>query len=465
MLPPTAVVRSAVEAVFWPGVASQPGASLLAMQFQLAQSEWWDAARLRGHQLVQLAAVLGHACEQVPWYRDNPCYREALAAGLDDEAFASLPLVTRAEAHDLAHHLHAGKWPAGHGRLVNSHTTGSTGTPLMVKSTELVSLFFSSLVLRDHLWWRRDFSAKAAVIRGRIEDTTAPCWLPGAGEALITGPMAMLNIRHPVSAQAAWLQRENPAYLCSPASNLYALARHCAANAVRVPGLREARVYGEVPAADLAETVHAAWGAKVSDIYSAEEMGTIALQCPLGGGYHVQAESVLLEVLDEHGRPCPPGAVGRVVLSTLNNFAMPLLRYAIGDYAEVGTACACGRGLPVLSRILGRRRNMLRLPAGDARWPRLGTRAWSEFPAIRQLQVAQLSLTRLEVRLVADPVLDEPARKALTAHLRETLEWPHAIDIVNRSSISRGHELKYEDFVNEMDTASPAVDTQGRQPR
>jgi phenylacetate-CoA ligase len=59
-------------------------------------------------------------------------------------------------------------------------------------------------------------------------------------------------------------------------------------------------------------------------------------------------------VLDQRGNPRGPGEVGRVVVTPLNNFAMPLIRYELGDTAEVGAPCACGRGLPVLTRILDR---------------------------------------------------------------------------------------------------------------
>src|SRR6185295_14515719 len=99
------------------------------------------------------------------------------------------------------------------------------------------------------------------------------------------------------------------------------------------------------------------WGVGVVDVYSSEECGQIALQCPEHEQYHVQSESVLVEVLDDEGRPCAPGTIGRVVLTTLQNFAMPLIRYDIGDFAEPGPACPCGRALPVLTRIVGRVRN------------------------------------------------------------------------------------------------------------
>ena len=63
--------------------------------------------------------------------------------------------------------------------------------------------------------------------------------------------------------------------------------------------------------------------------------GIIALQCPSGGLYHLQSESVHVEILDEAGRPCAPGEIGRVIVSPLHNFAMPLLRYESGDYAPI----------------------------------------------------------------------------------------------------------------------------------
>jgi phenylacetate-CoA ligase len=63
---------------------------------------------------------------------------------------------------------------------------------------------------------------------------------------------------------------------------------------------------------------------------------------------------IYAEILDDADRPCAPGEVGRVVVSTLHNYAMPLFRYDLGDLAEVGPPCECGRTLPVLNRIVGR---------------------------------------------------------------------------------------------------------------
>src|SRR5690606_29109428 len=118
--------------------------------------------------------------------------------------------------------------------------------------------------------------------------------------------------------------------------------------------LKSVLTQSELASRHLRERLRAIWGASLTDTYSASEVGVMALQCPHSGQYHVQSEVALVEVIDAAGRPCAPGEMGRVVVTPLHNFAQPLFRYDIGDLAEVGEACACGRGLPTLARIIGR---------------------------------------------------------------------------------------------------------------
>ncbi len=102
--------------------------------------------------------------------------------------------------------------------------------------------------------------------------------------------------------------------------------------------------------------IEAAFGVPARDVYACPEAGFLASPCPQGHGLHVHAEHVLLEVLDEHDRPCLPGQAGRVVLTTLHNSLTPLVRYETLDEAIPGpTACPCGRGLPLLAKVWSKR--------------------------------------------------------------------------------------------------------------
>ncbi len=178
-----------------------------------------------------------------------------------------------------------------------------------------------------------------------------------------------------VDDQLAWLVRERPDYLLTHPTILDRLLRHSAETGVKPAGLKQVLTLSEILPPGLRDLCHELWGASIRDTYSSREVGYLALQCPEAQHYHLQSETVLVEILDAQGRRCAPGEVGRVVATPLHNVAMPLLRYDLGDYAEVGAevgaeggtdagdACRCGRGLAVVRRILGRRQNMLRLPA------------------------------------------------------------------------------------------------------
>ena len=131
----------------------------------------------------------------------------------------------------------------------------------------------------------------------------------------------------------------------------------------------------------------------------------------------------------------------------LEYFAMPMLRYVIGDYAEVGGPCSCGRGLPVLSRVLGRTRNMLILPSGRRIWPLLEGALFTDVAPVSQFQIVQHSHSLLEVRLVVSRPVTPAEEDALGAMIRHHLEHPYTIAFTYPASIARGPGGKYEDFI------------------
>ena len=96
--------------------------------------------------------------------------------------------------------------------------------------------------------------------------------------------------------------------------------------------------------------------APVSLGYGLNEIGIIAACCPETGRYHVHDEHCLIEIVDDENRPVAAGEFGRILVTTLTNFAMPLIRYDTGDIAEaLDGPCPCGRTLPSFGEVPGRR--------------------------------------------------------------------------------------------------------------
>lgn len=350
----------------WPAQLDPSAAALLALQYQLEQTEWWTAEALREAQLNQLGTLLRHAYETIPFYR-----KRLSAVGyqpkkpLTAEIFARIPLLQRSEIQTQGKALLSQNVPPAHGRVTSGVSSGSMAHPITYFGTALTSFFRQAFALREHVWHGRDVMRRSASILVGLDDAVAPTWGPPASMVFPTASSATLSIRTAVPVQLEWLAKHEVEYLLTYPSNVRALAEASLAGKVQLKRLLEVRTLGEMVDQDLRELCRQAWGVGLVDSYRAREVGYLALQCPNHEHYHVQSENLLVEVLDENDNPCEVGAIGRVVVSTLNNFAMPLIRYALLDRAEVGAPCPCGRGLPVLKRILGRQRNKANFPGDE----------------------------------------------------------------------------------------------------
>lgn len=445
-------LKSSLAGLTWPPLPSGPAASLLAMLRFLDESQWWASARLLEDQLRQAGTLLAHVRNSSPFFAER--MKSFGTGGLSLETWQELPLLSRADIQDAGDSLFCRNVPPEHGEVFSTTTSGSTGQPVTIRGTGLTRFFWNALTLRDHHWHRRSVEGRHAIIRvfdfPAENGLTKPDWGAPFNEVYTTGPSSLISLLVDVSKQAEWLKRENPHYLLTYPSNLKALLELFDQSGSGLPNLLQVRTIGETLSQDISGACRSVWGVPVVDLYSSQEVGYIAMQCPDGGCYHAQSESLLVEVLDESGRPCGPGQVGQVVVTALHNFATPLIRYAIGDYAEVAKPCSCGRGLLPLKRILGRRRNLLSLPNGERFWPIFGTRTFRDIsPAIRQYQVVQTALDRLEVRLVTDETLTADIEMRLRKLVVRTVGYPLEVDFTYPREI-RMPAGKYEEFRSEV---------------
>ena len=446
------IPKSGRSGIYWPAMPRHVDASVLALQHQFEQSQWWPAETLLQYQLRQLEFLLAHAVRTVPHYRRRLTVMKGVRrGGLTPDVWAKIPILKRSEIQEVGDGLISRRPPKDHGRLRDIKTSGSTGRPIRVKGTDVTGLFFAALNLRYHLWHGRDFSGKVACIRNlnqkqaqAAKNGKPTAWVPGYR----SGPMYFFSINRPISEQMDWLVAQDADYLLTFPSNLMALLRHSADSGIKPAKLSQVATMSETLDPAVRESCMRVWNATLSDAYSSEELGMIAFQCPENTHYHLQAESLFVEILDEEGALCAPGQVGRIVVTDLHNFAMPLIRYEIGDYAEVGEACSCGRGLPVLNRIVGRTRNMLTLPTGDKIWPSFPENQMMPIAPIRQFQIVQLSLEKVSARFAIARALTEDEEQRLKEFLIGCLGHSFELDLVYVDEIPRPAGGKYEDFVS-----------------
>lgn len=447
--------RSSVAGIAWPGILPPKASQLQGLLWQLQQSEWLPPEEIRRNQYAQASRLASHAAATVPFYRERLAAAGIpLGRPLTPEQWRAIPLLRREDIQDQGNALASRPPPADHGEAAPVSTSGSTGKPVTVQTTGVSQLFWSAITLRDHLWHGRDLTQKFAAIRKIKGHNTRErrssdfaTWGSPVSDVFHCGSGTLLSINTAIEEQLKWLQEEQPAYLLSYPTSLKELIDLCRKTGERVPGLRQVRTMAEIVSPELRRQCHEVLGVGIADMYSSQECGYFALQCPGHDHYLVQAETVLLEVIDDSGAPCRPGQTGRVVVTPLVNFAMPLLRYEIGDYATVGGASPCGRGLPVLKRILGRVRNMLVRPDGGKIWPAFGTKTLMKAAPVRQYQFVQQDRTTVEARIVLWRPASANEEAALVQHILDNL--PEGMEVVLRyvDDIPRSEGGKYEDFV------------------
>jgi phenylacetate-CoA ligase len=425
------------------------------MQVEFEISQWWDSKRILACQLAQLPNVVVHAAKTTPFYKRRLEAALTLSEGRDLSlsTFRQIPILTRSEFQDAGDSIQSTAVPASHGGVHTIRTSGSTGEPLSLKGTQVTAMFQNAMKLRLTLWQRQDFSQKSLAFRTMKPGESVERIPPRTSGSLVSfGGSVKVSMAQPASTLLEIMKEENPAYLTVHPSVLKELLYISRVRGYQPANLKAVSTLGEILYPELRERCEHQWNVKVIDNYSCMEFGVLALQCPEHRHYHVQSECSLIEVLRPDNTPCEPGEVGKTVISSLNNFATPMLRYENGDMAEVGEPCACGRGLPVLKRIVGRVRNTAVLPNGERLMPNLSTGPLLNELPIKHFQLVQKTTELIEARLVVDRPLKTEEETALADYFNEGWNYAFNFTFVYLDEITRGANGKYEVFLCEVPT-------------
>lgn len=445
--------RGTLAGATWPPIVEGPPATLLALARHLEASQWLDAEALARRQFAQLGDLL-------PWLaRHSPAFARRLGqAALDPrdcataEGFAALPPVER-RWFQQEEGVFCDAVPPGHEPIGQNTTSGSTGEFLRIRRTRVNQLLWLAIVLRDHSWWRTDFSVPLLTARAPGRGAVDyPDWGPPAAVFFATGPARAITISIPGEQILEHLEELGTGNLVIYPNALRTLIDAVEQRGSRPETLRAVRTIGEIVDQDLRDRAKAALGLDIIDAYTCQEAGYVALQCPESGLYHLMADALIIEVLRPDGSACSDGETGKVVITDPHNHATPVVRYALGDFAEVAGPCPCGRGLPTIRRIVGRSRNLLRRPDGSRVWPSTGGFGPEGFLSkvpILQFQFVQTDVESIELRLVTPRPLTADEERYIVERAQRSLGHPFQIEFrYFDGRLPLPESGKFEDFIS-----------------
>jgi phenylacetate-CoA ligase len=215
------------------------------------------------------------------------------------------------------------------------------------------------------------------------------------------GDRLRLDIATGWEEQLRWLNDRAPLYLNTLPSNLLGLMVTALKMGTAMPQIEAVLSVAELLTDDVRASIERHLGCRTFDVFSSAEGGIIAVECPETGCYHVQSELVKVEVVSSSGDPCAPGEIGEVVITPLYNFAMPLIRYRTGDIVVNGQgACACGRSLPTLDKIVGKEPHLFIFTDGTRGLPRIDRECISLALGTLRWRLVQVSTAEAELHYV-----------------------------------------------------------------
>lgn len=390
----------------WPGVlAGNRQSEIWSAFLELTRCEQLERDEFYAGQEEQLIELLKHCQDHVPYYRER--WSAGMARGLDD--LTHYPILSRRELAENFQQLSAQRLPAGHVALGIRHSSGSTGEPVQVRQTSATQLWHYAFYLRSLEWGRFDPTKTFAAIRyyepklarELQKGLQTPSLDPALSGFLKMSPSYVMDVHVDVRAQFEWLSKIQPDYIVSYPSNLVALGRLNRSTGELKPD-RILSLSEELTEFDESMIV-TDFACRVHNVYSCHEAGILALPCPASSSdLHVCEDNVVLEIVDEVGRPCPVGVEGRVLVTTLHNFGTPLVRYDIGDRAAWSAReCGCGRPHRLIQRPSGKRQPLFTLPNGNRKNSMALAAGMRRIGGQRQFRVTQKNPRQILVEGVA----------------------------------------------------------------
>jgi phenylacetate-CoA ligase len=426
---------------------------------ELEQSQWHSPEALAQLSFLRLLDALGHAERHVPFYRKRFAEFGVRVSQIKaPEDLAAFPIVTKDDVRKHPQEFVAENF---RGHLHRSSTGGSTGASMTFHYDHATYEKRVAAAIRANRWAGAEIGNREVHVWGRP---------PGEREGLHTWKRSLVEWvwRHKFVSSFHLHQDKlgdtfraigsyAPRAIIGYTTPLYLLARAAIDEQIVMPAPLGIITSAERLFEHQREVIEKGFGAPVFDRYGCREVMLIGAECQRHAGLHLNVENVFVE-LYRGGRPAPIGTAGEVLLSDLQNRAMPLLRYRNDDVATAKAGlCPCGRGLPLLASVEGRVLDLIvgtngRIVAGEA-----FVHLLKEYP-IDRFQVHQRADRSTSLRIIAGRGFRSEQATEIDKRLRTVLGHDAAfcVELVDDIplTISGKHRVTKSDVPVEIATAT-----------
>ncbi len=424
---------------------------LSALRSALLLDELRRNLRLRRDDLEEiqrkkLRALIEHAYRNVPYYRklfDAAGVLPERIRGVED--LCRIPTTSKKafQASGLEERMARG---LDMRRCTGDVTSGSTGIPLRVYFTTEDYSIRSLIFIRTFMEAGYSLTDRQAIVCDTRFVSERKYWFQSLGLFRKTYIPVQLGLDQQIA-----LLRGCSARLIHG----YARSLGLIASEILRRGIADVRPRAVCTGAELLgdrtrRAINAAFDVDLLDTYATIESGLIAWECAQHKGYHINSDAVVVELLHE-GRPALPGEPGRVLVTNLHSYAMPIIRYEVGDVCtQSGACCPCGSAFPLMSIVEGRIDDLICTPSGKVVSPNSITNVLEAVEGISEFRVIQKRKEALLVELVEGRGFNSDVLQAVKRLLGELVGDDVVVEIEMVESIPKAHTGKIRAVISEV---------------
>lgn len=415
---------------------------------ELERSQWFSRDELQDLQWRKMKRIVAYAYENVTFYRKlyekHGIHPEDIKTHRD---INSLPITDRKMLQENLGDLMGRK-----GASYPSRTAGTTGESLKLQMDNMSWAYHHANIFRTLSWFGVEPRAPEARIWGRRIDLTARKKMLLKDYLFNRLRINAFDIDREALPYARKLLRFKPHFIYGYPSAIVHFAERIKLSNTNFPSIKVVACSAEQLTVYQREMIEGFFNVKVTDIYGAAEVGIIASQCPLGGR-HIPAESIWIDI--ENEQEFSSGQkTGDIILTDLNNFTMPIIRYSIGDRGilEPGI-CACGRGLPLLGDFNGRTLEFIETQDGrkvnSAMIYYLFKGLEARGARVKQYQLVQKKPDYFCIKILRQDQLKESDRRYLVETLKYYVGENIKVLVEEVNSIPPSASGKYQIFIRD----------------
>ena len=436
-----------------------------SIYLQLKQSEKFSKESVMQLQIDKLNRLLHHASNKVPFYRKRFTQGnfETHINVLDD--LGLLPLLSK---DDVRQNLYFDLFSSTHNKkdMHKISTSGSTGEPFTTYAdryqlevrfaTTLRALEWTGWRFGDkqaRLWHQTLGMSKTQIVRERIDS-----WFM---RRLFIPAFDIKNEN--LEKFVSQIRKHNPVLVDGYAESLNFLATYVSSG--RSAGFAPAAIMSSAQALpdNVRKTIEEGFDTRVFDKYGSREFSGIAYQCGASTDHHVMAESYIVELLVE-SRKALPGEVGEIVITDLNNFSLPLIRYRIGDLAvavDETKPCPCGNNFPRIGAIQGRTQAIVHCANGTWMPGTFFAHFFKDYePVVRFFQIHQKQKGSFDLKVVKGSSWNESLFDSLLNELSKHIGTGTQVNVVYVEEIPLVRTGKRSPVVSEIPLDFQSVNQQ-----